>query len=865
MKPFSSLFHKVRKPKKKQPSPARDVDELRTIFKARYHFFKLLLNANNKSLEVMSEIEQALRGDQPFNLTYVRAKATKASTSCFQVIKNLDNLAPQKYQQLYSRFKDITSQINSILETKETVQSGDYVLFLSEIDRNKSDQVGTKISHLAEIRNHLQLNVPDGFAITAAAYQRFLDSNDLTTEIDRCIQATEIQDSDDLYDLSARIQQMIIKSPVPEDLRQEIMNAYQSLEKEKGPGLKLAVRSSSIGEDRPGASFAGQYRSELNISQENIIQAYKEVIASQFGLAAMSYRWIHGIPDQAYPMSVGCLNMVEGMAGGVIYTRNPVDLQDDSLMINAAWGLAKSVVDGSIAADTFIISRKPSLQISQQKISIKDHKLIGLPEEGLQMVETSEEERSSPVLSQEKVMELASLALRLEDYYKQAQDIEWTVEKNGTFVFLQCRPLIQLEREEEIKESPYPEDQDQVLLEGGTTASPGKASGEVYLVKKDVDTLSFPKGAILLAAQALPRWATVLNRASAVITEQGNVAGHLANVAREFQVPALFGINQAMETLSPGMEVTVDADNKKVYLGQLQLAPNKEPRAKKIMIESPVFQTLQQVSRHIVPLTLLDPQSPDFRPRNCRTLHDITRYCHEKSVQEMFRFGQDFDFPEKASKQLRMQVPMQFWVINLDDGFKEDITGDYVQLKDIDSIPMLALWQGMTVIDWPGPPPVDRKGFMSILMEATANPNLDPALRSDYEMRNYFMISKNFCSLQSRFGFHFSTVETLVTDRKIENYISFQFKGGAADRNRRISRAHLLTNILEEYGFQTEVKEDASFARIEDYDLPIMEERLKILGYLTIHTRQLDMVLAEPSSYEYYRQKLLKDIAKIIG
>ncbi len=231
----------------------------------------------------------------------------------------------------------------------------------------------------------------------------------------------------------------------------------------------------------------------------------------------------------------------------------------------------------------------------------------------------------------------------------------------------------------------------------------------------------------------------------------------------------------------------------------------------------------------------------------------------------MFRFGQDFDFPEKASKQLRMQVPMQFWVINLDDGFKEDITGDYVQLEDIDSIPMLALWQGMTVIDWPGPPPVDRKGFMSILMEATANPNLDPALRSDYEMRNYFMISKNFCSLQSRFGFHFSTVETLVTDRKIENYISFQFKGGAADRNRRISRAHLLTNILEEYGFQTEVKEDASFARIEDYDLPIMEERLKILGYLTIHTRQLDMVLAEPSSYEYYRQKLLKDIAKIIG
>jgi len=841
------------------------VQELRAAFTTRYHNFKLLLTANNKALEIMTDLEKALEGNQPFGMSFVKSRATGVSVNVFRIIKHLDELAPGKYGELYTRFKTIQDRINSSLESRKIPKGDQLVIPFRLIDKNMADQVGNKMANVAEIRNQLGLPVPSGFVISSLAYERFFQHNDLQVEIDRKIQAADSDKIDDLYKLSADIQQLIIRSSIPEDLDQAITDAYKEIENEAGSGVKVSLRSSALGEDAAGTSFAGQFLSELNVSSENILYSYKTIIASKYGLPAITYRLNRGIPDEDVVMCVGCMVMVYAVAGGVTYSSDPLNFRDRSIYINSVWGLPKAVVDGSVDPDLLVVSRNNPPRIINKDIKVKEFEFLCYPDEGVCRSELSGPKSKEQSITDDQAILLASMADRLEDYYGSPQDIEWAIASDGSILILQCRPLQQIE----MKPVAGPEvdeiiDEAPVLARGGITASPGVACGPVFVVKNDADKLKFPEGCVLVTAQSLPRWAPLLGTAAAVVTELGGVAGHLANVAREFGVPALFGVSRATEVLKDGDLVTVDAYGLKIYKGRVESLLSHQATRKNLMEGSPVYDILNSVTEHIVPLNLLDPDSAEFIPKKCDTLHDITRFCHEKSVQEMFNFGKDHHFSERSSKQLFYNVPMQWWIINLDDGFKEDVDGKYVHLDNIVSIPMLAIWEGVIAIPWEGPPPVDASGFMSVLMQATTNPALDPTMRSAYAARNYFMLSKNFCSLTSRFGFHFSTVEALVSERPIENYISFSFKGGAADYPRRVRRAIFVGDILEVFGFRAEIKQDSAFARMEGRDAEFMKECLRIIGYLIIHTRQLDMVMSNDASIHKYRTKILNDVNSLI-
>jgi len=847
-----------------QKQSPEDAERLSALFRERYHSFRQLLAANSKALEQMAQMERAALGSQPYDMPFVRSRSTAAGVSVYRMVRHLDALAPEKYGGLFARLEGIRDQMHDVVAAQPG-RIGEYLVApIWEIHRGHSSRTGAKMANLGEARIAVGAQVPAGFVISATAFDLLLAHDELEQEIERQLQAAEIERTDELFALSSRLQQLIIAAEVPEELKKAITAAARDLRTAVGGELRLAVRSSALGEDTAEASFAGQYRSQLNVRPENLLDAYLDVVASKYTPQAMHYRQQRGLRDSDVAMSVGCLAMVDARTSGVAYTANPSDPEDCNVVISATWGLPKTIVDGRFGNDVFVVHRdlqqtvgeEHRLEITGREVGVKDTIFVSDPEEGVARREVDAEKAREPCLSDSEVLKIADVALRLEAHFEAHQDVEWAINGDGELIVLQCRPLLQV-----AGGSPKaaPEDTGEPIIRGGVSASPGAAAGSVCWVRTTTDALGVPDGAVLVIEHPLPRWAALLGRVSAVVSEEGNIAGHLATVAREVGVPALFGVGPAAG-LVQGKLVTVDADGLAVYEGEVASLTETKSRRPNPMEGSPVHKTLLEVLKLVTPLNLLDPDSTDFRPSSCRTLHDITRFCHEKSVREMFGFGKDHRFPRHASKQLHHNVPMQWWVLDLDDGFLDEVRGKYVRLEDIASRPMLALWDGMVAVPWDGPPAMSGRGMASVLFQATANPALSSPFRKPYAQRNYFMVSKNFMNLQSRFGFHFTSVEALVSERDRENYVSLSFKGGAADLERRTARVRLLAGILEENGFGVRLTEDNVVARLGGLDADAIAARLRIVGYLLMHTRQLDMIMGDPVAVEHYRAKLCKDI-----
>jgi pyruvate,water dikinase len=844
-----------------EPAQALSMEELRAAFKARYHAFKLLLAANNTALQLMTDMEAALRGRHSFGMTFVRSHATAVCVNVFNIIKYLNELTGNRYQGLEKVFGDLERKIDATLKQRQAPTLTELVLPLNEVRREMADGVGSKMANLGDITGEMpEIAVPPGFAITAAAYDRFMTHNRLDDEINRRLQSMQEEDISDLHRKSSEIQMLIIGAELPPELAEAISRAYGALARAAGGEVRMALRSSAIGEDAADTSFAGQYHSELNVSRDNLYQVYKEVLASKYALTALTYRLHKGLRDEDVAMCAGCMAMVDSVAGGVMYSRDPTDIRRDAIFLNAVHGLAKSVVDGTVTPDLWVISRGEPLTILKREIRDKGQKAVCLPEEGVRL--TSDPRGSEAAITDDQALDLARIALALEAHFQGPQDIEWCIDQAGCILILQSRPLKQVvaPRDESLaaRAGDYP-----VLLKGGELASAGVAAGPVYVVKNNLDLLQFPEGAVLVTAFPHPGWAPLLSRAAALVTDRGGVTGHLANVAREFGIPALFNTGEATALLAPGQVVTVDVDGLAVYRGRVEELLALAGPKKGLMAGTPVGETLQEVMTLITPLYLTNPEGPDFSPKGCRTLHDITRFAHEIAVKEMFAFDKKQAFSRYFIKKLVTPVALEWWVLNLEDGFKEEVAGDQVELRNIASLPMLALWEGITAVPWEGPPPVDTRGFMSIVMGAATDPNLATAGGTIFGNQNYFMIARDFCNLTSRLGFHFSTVEALVGDQAFENYLRFAFKGGAADYPRRIRRAKFVGEILERYHFKVDVKEDALFARLEGEGKDYMLSRLRILGYLTIHTRQLDMIMLNEADVQYYAEKFRQDLEKL--
>jgi pyruvate,water dikinase len=665
-----------------------------------------------------------------------------------------------------------------------------------------------------------------------------------------------IENLEELNKFSKAVYHMIMTSDIPADLQEAVENAYAKCCKKTSGKTMVSVRSSAIREDSE-FSFAGQYATFLNVPGDAILKKYKEVVASLFTPRAIFYSKTKGFSEGEMVMAVGVLNMVDAIAGGVMYSRDPNDPSTDHILINATHGLGVWVVDGTVTPDTYTVSRHPEGTILDKKISIQEKMLVNGEAGKLEEVMVPEDKRGKQCLTDEHIKTLAKHALTLENYYGSPQDIEWAVSSDRKIYILQSRPLRIAMNTTSGACLPTRFEGYNIILDKGVIACKGVGFGKAFILKDDEELKEFPEGAVLIAKHTSPKFVTIMNKASAIITDVGSATGHMASLSREYQIPTILDTEVSTSIIHHGQEITVDAMNCNIYEGQvpelLEYARNKKEPFK----ETHLFKTLEKVLKWVVPLNLTDPESETFNPEYCKTYHDITRFAHEVSMQEMFNLGEDRDIEDTHTIDLLAGIPVGVHLLNIEGGVKENLKK--ATFEDILSIPFIALLKGMKSMRWPGPPPVDAKGFLGMLAHSASVP--EEQLKETAK-KSFAVLSKNYMNFSIRLGYHFSMIEAYAGENINDNYIKFFFKGGGAAVDRRLRRVRLIKEILKEMGFRVSIKEDVMNAILTKYKQSTIEDKLTVMGKLTAYTKQLDMAMFNDAVTDMYVEQFIKEHIK---
>ncbi len=832
---------------------------IQEVFRQKYKHFQELLESNSELLKIVSDMEVKLRGEQVFGMSYIRAQATRAVFHALRMAGSFESLSGKLNPNLREKIEEIQANVKNELESRKEGGGTALVLPYAEISRDMVDSVGGKSANLGEIVNRVGLPVPRGFAITTAAFQDFFNHAGLWAEIKRIKLGIVPEVPGSLDQASEEIQRAILTAPITPALEQAILAAHDRLAEACGKPadeLAVALRSSAIGEDSE-LSFAGQYLSVLNVPRKRIITTYRYVLASLYTARAISYRLLKGIVDEDMGMSVACLEMIRSVASGVMYTRHPFHPHDDRVLINAVWGLGPYAVDGVITPDSQSLPRG---SLVPEDVRVAEKPVMLVCGQGGELVEkpVPEELRGKPCLTPEQTRILAEYALKLEAHYGTAQDIEWALTPGGRLLVLQSRPLGLVSGETPIPAGMPVITGRTVLLSGGETAQPGIGAGPAYVVSGDDELDDFPVGGVLVAPHSSPNFMVLMQKAQAILTDFGSITGHMASLTREFGVPTILGLKSATQAIKTGDQITVDAFTGRVYAGRVdELLAFEVPRAAH-MEGTPVHEVLVRVARHIVPLNLTNPKAADFRVAGCRTLHDIMRLLHERCYSEMFKLSDVASGQSGVALRLKAKTGLDLYVIDLGGGVDPQ-AGRRTELDptDVTSKPFKSLLDGLTLDQeqLSTPRPVQVKGLLSVMgQQMVSNPSAGGERFVD---RSYAIISDKYINFSSRVGYHYGVLDCYCGRTVSKNYITFSFKGGAADDLKRARRARAIGLILEANGFRVDVQGDRVVGRLQKHDTEVILEKLWIMGKLLQFTRQTDMLMVDDKSVEAMAQCFL--------
>jgi len=443
------------------------------------------------------------------------------------------------------------------------------IMFFSEIRKKDVPIVGGKNASLGEMYTQLTqkgINIPNGFATTADAYRYFLSYNGIDKKIAEIFAKIDLNKLEDVQKAGKLCRNLTMKSKFPDDLRREIIEAYEKLCEEYGEDTDVAVRSSATAEDLPDASFAGQHESYLNIKgNENVLEAVKSCYASLFMDRAIAYRRDKGFDQLSIYLSAVIQKMVRSDIGssGVMFTLDTDSGFDKVVLINSIWGVGELIVKGRITPDKFFIF-KPTGAIINKEMGRKNRKMIYRESGGIKEVDTTKEEKEKYAITDEEALTLAKWGCIIEEHYQSPQDIEWAKDgKTGELFIVQSRPETVHSLKDKEKRTYKEYTVDSVAKPIITGISIGdKVSKGVVRVITDVKKMGdFKKGEILVTKMTDPDWNAILTMSSAVITDEGGKTCHSAIISRELGIPAIVGTKDATKKLKTGDIVTVDCSS----------------------------------------------------------------------------------------------------------------------------------------------------------------------------------------------------------------------------------------------------------------------------------------------------------------
>lgn len=458
------------------------------------------------------------------------------------------------------------------------------VIPFNQLGRHDVEIVGGKNASLGEMISHLQplgVNVPNGFATTADAFNCFLNETGLLDKINAELHTLDVDDVEALAATGKKIRGWVIEQTLPKSLEDEIRRSYQELT--GGEDVAVAVRSSATAEDLPDASFAGQQETFLNIRGiDNVLVAIKEVFASLYNDRAIAYRVHKGFEHQGVALSAGVQRMVRSETGtsGVMFSIDTESGFDEVVFVTASYGLGEMVVQGAVNPDEFYVSKilldQNRSAVIRRNLGSKERKMVygdeGSTAKSTKIVEVEKADRSQFALSDDELCVLAKQAMIIEKHYGCPMDVEWAKDGDSGEIFIvQARPETVKSRQDKGKMERYLiNSKGAKVLTEGRSIGQRVGSGKVRIVHNLAEMSKVEDGDILVSDMTDPDWEPVMKRASAIITNRGGRTCHAAIIARELGVPAIVGCGNATETLTEGQEVTAscaEGDTGFVYEG----------------------------------------------------------------------------------------------------------------------------------------------------------------------------------------------------------------------------------------------------------------------------------------------------------